>query len=176
MSLRTNVTLVLAGQNAELAVAHDELYPERVAEQIPLSITLLYPWIPVERLAHADLHGLTDFFAARRPFAFELTRVAEFPGAVVYGVPEPDHELRDLMRSLWARYPDTPPYGRPGSDPPPHATLARLDVPPPRTLEQVCDRVADLLPARFVVAEATLMGEIEPNVWRVRKRLPLDNR
>src|SRR5215218_8578212 len=94
------------------------------------------------------------------PFAFELTGLAELPGAVVYGVPEPDEELRDLMRSLWARYPDTPPYGRPGSDPPPHATLARLDVPPPRTLEGVRDRVAGLLPARFVAAEATLMDEI----------------
>ena len=175
MSLRTNVTLVLAGQNAELAAANDELYPERVAEQIPLSITLLYPWIPVQRLTDADVQGLADFFAARKPFTFELTRVAEFPRAVVYGVPEPDDELRDLMRSLWACYPDSPPYGEHGGDPPPHATLARLDVPPPRTLEDVRERVAGLLPARFVATEAALKDEVEPNVWRVRKRLPLGN-
>ena len=31
MSLRTYLALVLDGQNAELAAAHDELYPERVA-------------------------------------------------------------------------------------------------------------------------------------------------
>jgi hypothetical protein len=175
LSLRTSVTLVLAGQNAELAAAHDELYPERIAEHIPLSITLLYPWIPVERLTDADVEGLAAFFAARRTFAFELTRVADFPGAVVYGVPEPDDDLRDLMRSLWARYPDTPPYGQRGSDPPSHATLARLDVPPPRTLEGVRERVTGLLPARFVAAEATLMNEVEPNVWCVRKRLSLGN-
>jgi 2'-5' RNA ligase len=175
LSLRTSVTLVLAGQNAELAAAHDELYPERIAEHIPLSITLLYPWIPVERLTDADVEGLAAFFAARRTFAFELTRVAAFPGVVVYGVPEPEEDLRDLMRSLWARYPDTPPYGQRGSDPPPHATLARLDVPPPRTLEGVRERVTGLLPARFVAAEATLMNEVEPNVWCVRKRLSLGN-
>jgi hypothetical protein len=57
LSLRTNVTLALAGQNAELAAAHDELYPERVAERIPLSITLLYPWIPVQRLTDAERAG-----------------------------------------------------------------------------------------------------------------------
>jgi hypothetical protein len=173
LSLRTNVTLALAGQHPELASAHDELYPERVAERIPLSITLLYPWIPVERLTEADEDTLAGFFAARPQVEFALTRVAEFPGAVVYAVPEPDGELRELMRALWACYPDTPPYGEPGGDPPPHATLARLDIPPPRTLEVVRRRVGGLLPARFVAAEATLMEEVETDVWRARRQLPL---
>jgi 2'-5' RNA ligase len=173
LSLRTYVGLILGGQNAELAAAHDELYPERVAEHIPLSITLLYPWIPVDDLDEAELDRLSSFLAARPTFEFELTRVAEFPGVVVYAVPEPDEELRGLMRALWARHPDLPPYGKPGSDPPPHATLARLDVPPARTLEGVRTRVAELLPARFVASEVTVMEEIEPDVWHVRKHLPL---
>jgi hypothetical protein len=66
------------------------------------------------------------FFAARPPLAFDLVRVAEFPGVVAYLVPEPDVELRALLRALWAQYPDYPPYGEPGGDPPPHATLGRL--------------------------------------------------
>jgi hypothetical protein len=175
LSLRTNVTLVLADQNAELAAAHDELYPERVGERIPLSITLLYPWIPAEALTEGDVDGLRSFFATRAQFQFELTRVAEFPGAVVYAVPEPDDDLRTLTRGLWARYPDMPPYGSAGGGPPPHATLARLDIPPPRTLEGVRRRVSGLLPARFVASEAALMEEQEPDVWRVRKPLPLGN-
>jgi 2'-5' RNA ligase len=170
LSLRTNLTLVLAGQNEELAAAHDELYPERVGERIPLSITLLYPWI--EDPSDADVEGLAAFFAQQRPFAFELTRVTEFPGAVVYAVPEPDAELRGLMRALWARYPETPPYGRPGDDPPPHATLARLDVPPPRSLEGVRERVAPLLPGRFTADAATLMQEVERDIWTIRATLP----
>jgi 2'-5' RNA ligase len=173
LSLRTYLALLLDGQNAELAATHDELYPERVAEHIPLSITLLYPWIPADDLTEAEVGDLAGFLAAQPQFAFELTRVAEFPGAVVYAVPEPEDELRPLMRALWARYPDLPPYGNPDSDPPPHATLARLDVPPARTLEGVRTRVAGLLPARFVASEVTLMEETEPDVWRVRKRLPL---
>jgi 2'-5' RNA ligase len=173
LNRRTSFSLDLSAQNPELSRAHDELYPERIAERIPLSITLLYPWIPVEELTDADVDEARTFFAARPPFAFELTRVAEFPGAVVYAVPEPDAELRSLMRALWERYPETPPYGRPGGDPPPHATLARLDVPPPRTLEGVDRRVAGLLPAAFVAAECVLVEESEPDVWRVRERLPL---
>jgi 2'-5' RNA ligase len=170
LSLRTNVTLVLAGQNEALAAAHDELYPERVGEGIPLSITLLYPWI--ESPSEADVDQLRAFFAEQRPFGFELTRVAEFPGAVVYAVPEPDGELRALMRALWACYPETPPYGRPDSDPPPHATLARLDVPPPRSLEGVRERVAALLPAPFRATEATLMQETRSDIWEIRATLP----
>ena len=54
MSPRTNLTLVLAEQNEELADARDELYPERVTEHIPLSITVLYPWIPLDRLLPAS--------------------------------------------------------------------------------------------------------------------------
>ena len=48
--LETFITLLLADQAAELAQAHDELYPERVAEHLPLSLTLLYPWIPAASL------------------------------------------------------------------------------------------------------------------------------
>jgi hypothetical protein len=94
---------------------------------------------------------------------------------VVYAVPEPDAELRALMRALLARYPDTPPTAR-------RATIRRRTPRSrgstyrrPRTLEGVRERVAGLLPARFVTSEVTLMEEIEPNVWRVRKQLPLGN-
>ncbi len=105
----TNITLVLVDQNSELAAAHDELYPERADEHIPLSITLLYPWVPVDSVSGADLERLRAFFAARPAFEFELTRVAEFPGAVVYAVPVPEEELRATMRALWAEFPEYPP-------------------------------------------------------------------
>src|SRR6059058_3691025 len=125
----TFVTLVLAGSSPALAEAHDELYPARVLEGIPLSLTLLYPFVPRGSLTDADLETLRSFFAARPPLVFDLVRLDELPGLVVYAVPEPDDELRATMRALWALYPQYPPYGRPGSDPPPHATLSyRFDA------------------------------------------------
>jgi len=51
-------------------------------------------------VTQADLEGLRSFFAGRRSLQFDLTRVAEFPGVVVYAVPEPDGELRATMRAL----------------------------------------------------------------------------
>jgi hypothetical protein len=171
--LETAVTLYLTGA-PELEAAHWELYPERVGENIPLSLTLLYPFVPRRLLDETHLQVLTDFFRARRPLAFDLVRLAEFPGSGIYAVPEPDDELRATMRALWALFPDYPPYGRPGTDPPPHASLGRFaSDPDPETLrERAANRVGPLLPASFVVREATLMEEREPDRWQVRAIVP----
>jgi hypothetical protein len=168
----TFVTLVLADGAPELAKAHDELYPVRVEEGIPLSLTLLAPFVPRDSLTDEHLATLRAFCAARRPLAFDLVRLDEFPGLVVYAVPEPEEELRATMRALWALYPEYPPYGRPGSDPPPHATLAQLGDDPAAVRDAVARRVEPLLPARFVVGEATLFEEFEPDRCRVRETFP----
>jgi hypothetical protein len=169
--LETVVTLLLADQAPELASAHDELYPERVPENIPLSITLLYPFVPAALLGEDDIAALRSFFASRRPFSFELARLAQWERSrAVYGVPEPDDELRATMRALWALYPQHPPYGEPGGDPPPHASLTLDGGDDPDTLlARVEARLAPLLPARFVIEEATLQEEFEPDRLRVRE-------
>jgi len=170
--LETGITLFLDHTSEELLQAHWELYPERVDEDIPLSLTLLYPWIPAEQVTDADLEELREFFAGRPPLEFDLTHVTEFPGEVVYAVPEPDEELRATLRALWAEYPDYPPYGEPGSDPPPHATLGRLTGPDAITLETARERTRDLLPVHCDVREVTLMEMHEPDRWRVREKFP----
>lgn len=166
--LETSITLVLEHCDPELSKAHLELYPERIPENIPFSLTLLYPWLPAAEVTEDDLDDLRAFFAARPPLEFELTHVTEFPGLVAYAVPEPDDELRATMRALWAKYPQCPPYRQPGSDPPPHATLTRYANPENASFEQAKARVEPLLPARCIVTEATLQEEYEPDRMRIR--------
>jgi hypothetical protein len=170
--LQTSITLVLEHVDARLSRAHRELYPERIPEQIPFSITLHYPWLPAADVAEADLARLRSFFAARPPLEFDLTRVTEFPGVVAYAVPEPEDELRATMRALWAMYPQCPPYGRPGFDPPPHATLTRYENPDNATFEQAKQRVEPLLPVHCRVTVATLQEEYEPDRMRIRETFP----
>lgn len=170
--LETFITLILEDADAELAQAHRELYPERIPEQIPLSLTLLYPWIPAQSVTEAELERLRAFFASRPALEFELTRVDQFPGIVVYAVPEPDDRLRTTMRELWALYPEYPPYREPGGDPPPHCTLGRLEGDHAITLEQVAARVEPLLPVSCGVEAATLMEEYELDRCRVRETFP----
>jgi hypothetical protein len=172
-SLETALTLLLDHVDDRLVEAHDELYPERVAEGIPLTLTLLYPWIPAAALTLADLDEARAFFDTRPSLDFMLTRVAEFPGAVVYAVPEPDDDLSVTMRALWAKYRDYPPYGKPGNDPPPHATLGRLVGPSPTTLKETKARVEPLLPVHCHVTRASLMVEVEPDRVRYTDHFPL---
>jgi 2'-5' RNA ligase superfamily len=168
----TSITLDLEHVDPELSRAHRELYPERIPENIPFSLTLLYPWLPAAEVTDDELEELRSFFAARPPLEFELTHVTEFPGLVAYAAPEPDDELRSTMRALWAKYPQCPPYGRPGSDPAPHATLTRYANPENATFEQARERVEPLLPVRCVVTEATLQEEYEPDRMRIRATFP----
>ena len=87
----TAITLFLDDQAPELAKAHDELYPERIDEHIPLSLTLLYPFAPSDELDDDYLKMARDFFASRHPLSFDIARVAQWPdGGAVYGVPEPE--------------------------------------------------------------------------------------
>jgi hypothetical protein len=170
--LQTSITLDLEHCDPELSRAHKELYPERIPEAIPFSLTLHYPWVPAAEVTRADLERVRSYVAGRSPLEFELVRVTEFPGVVAYAEPYPDEELRATMRGLWSMYPDLPPYGRPGFDPPPHATLTRYANPENATFEQAKQRVEPLLPVRCVVIEAILQEEYEPDRMRVREAFP----
>jgi 2'-5' RNA ligase superfamily protein len=164
----TAITLFLDEQAPDLAQAHDELYPERVGEHIPLSLTLLYPFAPREELDDDYLEMASDFFASRHALSFDIVRVAQWErGGAVYGVPEPDGQLRATMRALWELFPEFPPYGGAAADPPPHASLTLDGGDDPDSLPaRVEERLFGILPAHFEVAEATLMEEYEPDVWR----------
>jgi hypothetical protein len=172
--LGTYLTLALADQNPALAAAHDELYPERIVEGIPLSVTLLYPFAAVTAV---DEHrgALRSFFASHRPFEVELAGLAQWEeSGAVYAVPEPEEPLRGMMRALWRLFPQFPPYGEAGSDPPPHASLTYTGGDDrTATRERVEERLEGLLPARFQISEVALMEEEAPDRWRLRETLAL---
>jgi 2'-5' RNA ligase len=171
--LETYLALLLADQDPALAAAHDELYPERVPERIPLSITLLYPFAPPSEV---DQHRetLRSFFALYPPFDLELAGLAQWAeSGAVYAVPEPEQPLRDLMRSLWRLFPQFPPYGEVGADPPPHASLTLSGVDREATRARVERRLEGLLPARFRIDEVALMEEEVPDRMRLRETFRL---
>lgn len=166
--LESYITLVLEHVDAELSRAHRELYQERIAENIPFSLTLLTPWMLAAAVTEDDLAELRSFFFAQPRLEFDLTEVKEFPGAVAYAATARDAELRATMKALWAKYPQYPPYGEPGNEPPPHATLGRYAGETPITFEQAKERVEPLLPVHCVVEEATLLEEYELDRLRFR--------
>ena len=140
---------------------------------VPFHVTLLYPFAPREELTDELLADVRAFFATQAPFEFALTHVAAWP-KVVYAVPEPDDELRRVMRELFARFPRWPPYG--GSIPReaviPHATLGE-DVDGAVVRDEIARRVAAHLPKRYVIDDASLLEEDESGRWRERERFAL---
>src|SRR5207247_11469762 len=77
-------------------------------------------------------------------------------------------DARDDARALGALS-GLPPYGRPGFEPVPHATLTRYANPINATFEQAKARVEPLLPVHCIVTEAILQEEYELDRMRVRE-------
>ena len=137
---------------------------ETVARGIPFHVTLLSPFGELADEARA-------FFSTRAPFEFELTRVATWPD-VVYVTPEPDRQLRALMRELFERFPEWPPYGGIHEEVIPHATLGE-EVDAAAVRDEIEQRLAPHLPHRCYAREVTLLEESAPDRWRERERFPL---
>ena len=144
-----------------------ELMPQVVASGIPLHVTLLSSFGSDAELADQA----RAFFAEQVPFEFELTRVATWPD-VVYLVPEPDDQLLALMKALFARFPQWPPYGGIHDEVIPHATLAE-EIDAAAVRDEIERRVAPHFPRRCQARDVAFLEQLAPGLWRERERLPL---
>jgi 2'-5' RNA ligase len=167
--LETAIVLVL--EDAEpFDDVRREFAVSTVARGIPFHVTLLWPFVPRQELTEGVIADTRSFFAAQRPFEFELTRLATWP-TVVYAVPEPDAALRECMAALHARFPDWPPYGGIHAHVVPHATVGE-DVNAVRAFPEVQRRLEGHLPVRHTAETATLLEEFAPDRWREREVFP----
>ncbi|MEU6426272.1 2'-5' RNA ligase family protein [Microbispora sp. NPDC046973] len=146
-----------------------ERYDSSAAYGMPAHVTVLYPFLPRERLDDGVLAALRELFAARRPFEVAFGGVGRFPD-VLYLAPEPDGPLRELTEAVTSRWPEAPPYGGRFGDIVPHLTVAeRLGG------EAVTAVVADLtagLPVTTLVSGVTLRV-FDGESWRAEGFFPL---
>ncbi len=90
--------------------------------------TLLGPFVPERDVDDRLLADLAGFFAAERPFTFELVDVRSFPGGMAYLAPGTPEPFRDLTTRLARLYPAWPPYGGAFDEVVPHVSLGAVDV------------------------------------------------
>ena len=162
--------LVIAIDDAEpFDAVRRDFAVETFSLGIPFHVTLLYPFAPPGE----QIEEARAFFAARVSFDFALTRVASWPD-VVYLVPQPDDELRALMRAVFARFPQWRPYGGVHEDVHPHATLGE-EIDAAAVRDEIERRVAPHLPHRCQARDVSLLEgeERPPGRWRERERFPL---
>jgi len=165
--------VAVPGAPAELESVYRESFPRAVAKRIPFHVTLLFPFMPRERVDDGVLARLRRIFAAHERFAFALTRVETFPG-VVWMAPEPAEPFGALTRAIHAEFPDYPPYEGAFEHVIPHATMAEVaEAELDAATEAIAARVAKLLPVELRADEVTLLEEDEHGCWGEALRLPL---
>ena len=136
---------------------------------VPAHITVLYPFMPTEKIdarLHADLREL---FASHRAFPFSLPRVARFP-EVAWLAPEPAEPFTGLINAVASRFPDYPPYEGMHEEVIPHLTVAEGAVDLQDAVETA---IAPSLPIEARATTISLFLEDETGWWNRGERYPL---
>jgi 2'-5' RNA ligase len=142
----------------------DHLFP--ATEDVHAHVTLLAPFAGEGELDDGMSAELASLFADVTSFEFRLTRVAEFPGGVMYLTPEPAGPFRQLTHELWQRFPEYPPYGGAFDEVVPHLTVP---VPEGEHAAAVRFELEPRLPIMAHAREAALVW-YEPGALRVLDR------
>jgi len=137
---------------------------------VPPHVTLLFPFVPVERLTTDVEDRLAGLLGAAQAFDAVFARTARFP-RVLYLEPEPEEPFAALTGEIAAAWPEHPPYEGEFETVVPHLTVAESDD--ERVLERVAANVEPHLPIRARVREAQLYAQDAAGRWHERRRLPL---
>jgi hypothetical protein len=169
----TESALIVAVPEAEPAVAAlRAAYDPSASWGVPAHITVLYPFLPPDRIDAAVLAAVRATVAGVPAFDLVLARTRRFGDQVLWLAPEPDAPLRALTAAVWARFPDFPPFGGQFDDVVPHLTVT--DRQPPAVMAAADEQVRPWLPIRARVGAVRLLtGRPEPDAWRTVARFPL---
>jgi 2'-5' RNA ligase len=163
--------LIVAVSEAEPLVRKWRLrYDAAATAGVPAHITVLFPFLPPERLDEAVLASLEEQFGRLDRFDYALTAVRRFDDGLVYLAPEPALSLSRLTDAVIARF-GVPAYGGEIADPIPHLTVAR-DA-PVAVLDAVASAVAPGLPIAAVARDVALIVQDGSGRWRSARRFLL---
>jgi hypothetical protein len=169
----TESALIVAVPAAEPAVgALRAAYDPAASWGVPAHVTVLYPFLPPDALGAGVLAAVRETVAAVPAFDVVFARTRRFADPVLWLAPEPDAPLRALTAAVWARFPDTPPYGGRFDDVVPHLTVT--DGQTAEVMDAAAARVRPLLPITARIQSVRLLvGRPEPDAWRTIAEFPL---
>jgi 2'-5' RNA ligase len=140
--------------------------PPVVIGGMELHITVLYPFVSLERVGPEVEHSVAETLVGRKRFDFRLTRLCAF-GTVVYLAPDPADPFIELTRSFWRVWPQYPPYSGAFESIVPHLTVGSSAE------ERDAERLEAALPIMAKAAEIRLMTRLQFGRWQIRRRYPL---
>jgi len=104
--------LLVAIDEAEPVVGALRLAHDPVADDgIPAHVTVLYPFVPRDRLTDEVRGAISEVVSAIPAFDYRFDRVARFGSTTVYLAPEPATAFDRLTEAIHARWPQHAPYG-----------------------------------------------------------------
>ena len=141
---------------------------------IPAHVTLLYPFLPPSEIDAKVLGRIATCVSGHGPFEVQFACTKWFGEDVLWLAPEPDLLFRGLTATLFAAFPETPPYGGSIADPTPHLTVAyRVSVP---VMHEVESLVTAQLPIQAAFSSVSVMiGSPEPASWMTLVEIPLNS-
>ncbi|MBQ0906911.1 2'-5' RNA ligase family protein [Micromonospora sp. U21] len=169
----TETALIVAVPEAERAVGRFRSALDIAASWgVPAHVTVLYPFLPLDRINDDVLATLSQIFESTPRFDISFAEVKWFGDSVVWLSPQADGGLRQLTAAVWRRFPESPPYAGAHADVVPHLTIGR-DA-PKHVLVQAAEAVAGHLPIRATVDAVRLIaGAPEPDSWHTLREFRL---
>lgn len=123
MTIETGIIIVGAHNVQAVAVPLMQRYSPHLLTVFPAEITLLFPFVPTDRLDYAcqTLRGIGKEIA---PFEITMRGYGQFP-RYTFMTPADPAPIRAVFNQIFAAFPDYPPYrGKFGNDIHPHMTVA----------------------------------------------------
>ena len=137
---------------------------------IPAHVTLLFPFVPAERLTAETEERLATLIGETQAFDVTFARSARWP-ALLYLEPEPATPFSALTEALAAAWPDHPPYEGVHDEVIPHLTVAESGD--ESLLEGIAAEIEPQLPLELRVHEAQLYVEDGAGRWHEQRRFRL---
>ena len=164
---------VLVPETESLVGTFRKLHDPSALAGIPAHITVLYPFKPPQEITTATIENLEEIFAEIDSFdvCFGEWRLLRH---VLYLAPQPDEPLKRMTERVFARFPETPPYGGQFAEIIPHLTVAQSDDRNRlRDVTDEFDRAAkSILPIHARITDVVLL-ENETGQWSVRRSFAL---
>ena len=164
--------LVLVPAAESVVASYRDDLDAAAALGVPAHVTVLYPFVPPERVDDAVISKLAA--AVRSVAAFDITfaRLRWFERSVLWLAPEPAGPFLALSAAVQRAFPGYVPYSGRHADVVPHLTVGQDQ--PEGALESASRAIAPSLPFAARVNAAVLMeGSLQPRSWRVAADLPL---
>ena len=141
---------------------------------VPAHVTLLYPFLAPSVIDANVLGRIATCVGGHRAFEVQFAQTKWFDEEVLWLAPEPDLAFRRLTASLFAAFPETPPYGGSIADPTPHLTVAyQVSVSLMQEVESLV--IAELPVEAFFASVSVMVGSPEPASWMTLVDIPLNS-